>query len=114
MSAQGEWVTLMKVATLLKDKKVQKWMWVGLSAFVAFQVYFVRELLAALLLFTVAFLVFAVIALVLYLLDQGSRWGFDRVSALAQSSLALAGHTWVRLEDLTKRQIHRIRSEPAR
>ena len=104
----------MKVMNFLKSTKIQKWMWAGLGALVAFQLYFVREMVAALLLFTLAFLVFAGIALVLYLLEQASHWSLDWVSAHAQTSIQLARHTWIRIEDLTRRQLHRIRSEPAR
>ena len=41
-------------------------MWAGLAAFVALQIYFVREMVAALLLFTGVFAIFAIIALMIY------------------------------------------------
>ena len=65
----------MKVSKVCSEKKARKWMWLGLAAFVALQIYFVQEMLAALMLFTGLFIVCALIALVLYLVDRASQWG---------------------------------------
>ena len=57
------------------EKKARKWMWVGLLVFVALQIYFVQEMLAALILFTGVFVILAIGALVLYLVDRAGQWG---------------------------------------
>ena len=54
-------------------KKARKWLWIGLAAFAALQVYLVQELIAALVLFSVIFVVVAVAAVALYLLDRASQ-----------------------------------------
>ena len=59
---------------MFSEKKARRWMWVGLAAFVALQVYFVQEMLAALLLFTGVFAIIALIALVIYLVDRVGQW----------------------------------------
>jgi hypothetical protein len=89
-------------------------MWWGLAAIVAIQIYFVRDMLAALLLFTVAFLALAVIALGIYLLDEISLLGLDWAATHLKASWHIARHMWSRIEDITRKQLDRIRSAPAR
>ena len=81
-------------------------MWLGLAAFVALQIYFVQEMLAALVLFTGVFVVVAFIALVLYLVDRAGQWGLGWAGNQARRGLAVA-------EDLSKKQLRRPRSETA-
>ena len=96
----------MKVSKIFSEQKARKWLWFSIAAFVALQIYFIRELLAALLLFTGIFIFFAIVALVFYLIDRASRWG-----------LALAGHqakrAFMAAEEISKKQLRRPRSEPA-
>jgi hypothetical protein len=95
-----------KISRAVSEQKARKWLWIALGAFVALQIYFVQELLAALLLFTGIFIVCAIVALVLYLVDRGSRWGFGFAGHQAKRALAAA-------EDISKKQLRRPRSEPA-
>jgi hypothetical protein len=89
-----------------RDRKAWKWLWIGLVVLVALQIYFVRELLAALMLFTGIFIICAIIALALYLIDRVSRWG-----------LTIAGHQVKRaiiaVEEISKKPLRRPRSETA-
>ncbi len=96
----------MKVSEVYTERKARKWLWIGLGAFVALQIYFVRELLAALILFTGLFIVCAVIALVFYLIDKASRWGLSAAGHQAKRALTAA-------EEISKKQLRRPRSEPA-
>ncbi len=82
-------------------------MWVALGVFVALQIYFVQEMLAALMLFTGLFVVCAVAALGLYLIDKASRWGIGVAGSQAKRALVAA-------EEISKKQLRRPRSEPAR
>ena len=66
---------LVKVSKVFSERKARKWLWIALGALVALQIYFVQEMVAALMLFTGIFVVCAIIALVLYLVDRASRWG---------------------------------------
>ena len=88
------------------SRKTRKWLWIGLGAFVALQIYFVQELLVAFMLFTGVFVVCAVIALVLYLVDRASRWGIGVAGHQAKRVIAAA-------EEISKKQLRRPRSETA-
>jgi hypothetical protein len=96
----------LKVSKVFSEQRARKWLWIGLGAFVALQIYFVRELLAALILFTGLFIVCAVIALVVYLVDRASRWGLGVAGQQAKRALTAA-------EEISKKQLRRPRSEPA-
>jgi cytosine/uracil/thiamine/allantoin permease len=95
-----------KVSQVWSEKKARKWMWLGLLTFVALQIYFVQEMLAALILFTGVFVVFALGALVLYLVDRAGQWGLGWAGHKARRGLTLA-------EVISKKQLRRPRSEPA-
>jgi hypothetical protein len=95
-----------RVSREFSEKKARKWLWFALGAFVALQIYFVREMLAAFMLFTGIFIVFAIIALGLYLIDQASRWGLDMAEHQAKRALTA-------VEEISKKQLRRPRSEPA-
>ena len=97
----------MKLSQVWNERKARKWLWVGLGALVAIQLYFVQELLAALILFTGIFLVGATIALVLYLIDRAGRWSAGIAEQQAKRAVAV-------VEDFSKKQLRRPRSEPAR
>ena len=103
----------MKVSHKFSEKKVRKWMWVGLAAFVALQVYFVQEMLAALVLFTGVFVIFAIIALVLYLVDQAGKWSIGWAGARVSPAMQIARRGWTLAEDLSKKPFRRPRSETA-
>ena len=96
----------MKVSDVFTELKTRKWLWIGLGVFAALQIYFVRELLAALILFTGVFIVCAVLALVLYLVDRASRWGLDMAGNQAERAITAA-------EEISKKPLRRPRSEPA-
>jgi uncharacterized membrane protein (UPF0136 family) len=98
--------TALKFSTWFRDSKTKKWLWIGLGVIAALQIYFVRELLVALMLFTGLFVVCAVLALALYLVDRGSRWGLDVAGTQAKRALNAA-------EEISKKQLRRPRSETA-
>jgi hypothetical protein len=95
-----------KFSRWFRDSKAKKWIWIGLGAVAALQIYFVRELLIALMLFTGLFIVCAIIALVLYLIDRASRWGLDVAGTQAKRALNAA-------EEISKKPLRRPRSETA-
>jgi hypothetical protein len=95
-----------KVSRFLSERKARKGLWIALGVFTALQIYFVRELLAALMLFTGIFIVCAVLALVLYLADRASRWGLGVAGIQAKRAITAA-------EEISKKQLRRPRSEPA-
>src|ERR1700688_4345904 len=98
----------------LSESKARKWMWVGLVAFVGLQVYFVQEMLAALMLFTGLFVILAIAALVLYLVDRAGQWGLGWAGQHGRPVAQLARRGWAAAEDFSKKPFHRPRSETAR
>jgi hypothetical protein len=110
----------------ITGNKGRKWLWIGLAAFVAIQIYFVRELLAALFLFTVLFVIVASIALIVFLVDQvGQRtiaWAEPQTKQVAgQVAHRAAGflrRAWNSTElitkDVSKKLLHRLHSQTVR
>ena len=97
---------LVKVSKVFSERKARKWLWFALGALVALQLYFVQEMVAALMLFTGIFIVCAIVALVLYLVDRASRWGLGLAGNQAKRAIVAA-------EEISKKQLRRPRSEPA-
>jgi len=99
-----------------------KWAWYGLGALVAVQLYFVRELLAALVLFTIGFAVLGVIALGFYLVEKAGEWGFEWAEPRARILAPIVREQGARVieksaklvEELSKKPFHRPHSETAR
>ncbi len=104
----------MKFGKVLSESKARKWMWIGLVAFLALQVYFVQELLAALMLFTGLFVILAIGALILYLIDRAGQMGLGWAAQRARPVGQLARRAWAAAEDLSKKPFHRPRSETVR
>ena len=90
------------------DKKIPKWLWIGLAALVAVQIYYVREMLAALLIFAVLFGIAAVIAFVLFVLDQASQKTVEWAEPQAKRAAHAAHRGVVHLEEeISKKLPHR-------
>jgi hypothetical protein len=103
-----------KALQVFSEKKAQKWMWIGLAALVALRMHFVQELLAALMLFTIAFVVFAIIALMLYLVDRAGQWGLGWAGQHSGPAIELARRGWALAKDISKKSFRRPRSAPVR
>jgi len=65
-----------------------KWIWIGLAAVLALRFYYVREMIAAFIIFSALFAVIAVAALIVFLLDRASQqivvWAEPRVARFAR------------------------------
>ena len=97
-------------------------MWISLAAIAAVQLYFVRELLAALFLFTVLFVIVAAVALVLYLVDlAGQRtiaWAEPQTKHAVGQASGLLHRAWNTAEfntkNVSKKLLHRLHSQTVR
>ena len=90
------------------DKKISKWVWIGLAALVAIQIYYVREMLAALAIFAVLFGIGAVIAFVLFLFDQVSQKTVEWAEPQAKRAAQAARRGVVHIEEeISKKLPHR-------
>jgi hypothetical protein len=103
-----------RVSKFFREKKTRKWLWVGLAAYIGLQIYFVQEMLAALLLFTIAFVVCAIVLAILYLVDRVGQWSLGWAGQQAKPAIELARRGLNAVEDVSKKQLHRQHSEPAR
>jgi uncharacterized membrane protein YqjE len=102
-----------KLSQKFSEKKARKWMWAALAAFVALQVYFVQEMVAALILFTGVFVVLALIALIFYLVDQAGQWSIGWAGQQVRPAVQLLRRGWTLAEELSKKPFRRPRSETA-
>jgi hypothetical protein len=67
-----------------------KWVWIGLAAVLALRFYYVREMIAALMIFSVLFAAGAIVALAVFLVDRASR----QIVIWAEAGLGAVMH-WV-------------------
>jgi uncharacterized membrane protein YhaH (DUF805 family) len=94
--------------------KSRKWMWWFLGVIVALQLYFVRELLAAFVLFAVAFAAIAFVIASLYTLQQGWAIAVARVAESKRPVMVAVRQGVQSVEDMARRPFRRPDSEPAR
>jgi len=95
-------------------KKARKWLWIGLATVAAVQIYFVQELMAALVLFSVLFAAVAAGVLLVYLFDRAGQRTMVWAEPQAMHAARAARRAWARAEDVSRKQLHRLRSETAR
>jgi len=97
----------------VKQQKLTRALWWALGIVFVFQLYFVRELLAAELLFGAAFAVLFITGFVIYMLgragERGFIWAESRIRALAQSSRRGLSA----LEEISRKTFRHPRSESA-
>lgn len=104
------------MVTKLDENRARKWMWRVLAALAAVQLYFVRELLAALALFAVAFIVLGLTGLLLYLMHGAGQRGLvwaERSSQLVAGRFRQVAAV-VRAAPISRSSIRRLRSLTAR
>jgi hypothetical protein len=83
----------------------KKCLGVAAALVVVWQFYYFRELAAALLIFTILFLMFAAIAGAIYLVGRAGEKGLEMAEPAARRGLVLA-------EEISKKTFHRPRSVP--
>jgi hypothetical protein len=102
------------IKQLWGKKEVRKWVWIVVTAFVALQIYFVQEMLVALVLFTVVFSMIAGIALFLYVVDRAGQWSLGWVGHHTRPAFQAIRRGWQSVETISRKQLRRLRSEPVR
>ncbi|MGD0957932.1 MAG: hypothetical protein ABR953_14045 [Candidatus Acidiferrales bacterium] len=98
---------------LIQKTKVRKGLLSILAAFVVFQLYFVRELLAAELIFGVGFAVVLVLVGIFYLVGTLGERGLELTEAGARVALSSARRGYSALEEISKRPLRHPHSESA-
>ena len=104
----------MKSFRAVDKKKARKWIWITVAALLALQIYLVQELLAALVLFSAAFVFVGAVVLFLYLFDQAGRRTMAWAEPQTIRAARLARRALARAEQVSKKQLHRQRSETVR
>jgi hypothetical protein len=102
-------------------RRVPRIIWYILAAFAAVQLYFVQELLAALIVFAMLFGIVAVIALTVFVVGRAGNtalnWAEDTVHTAHPSRyvtrFTAKHHFRARLESFSRRLLHRLRSVTA-
>ena len=79
-------------AVQLKDRRKQKWIWGLLLALASYESYFVRSQLAALFLFTILFVILAVLIMLYILMVDAIYSGFLWVASIRRSFHSLLQH----------------------
>ena len=92
----------------------RKWMWRFLAVLVVFQLYFVRELLAAFALFAAAFAAIAFVVISLYMLQKSWEVAVARVAASRHPVVNFARRGVSAIEDIARRPLRRPGSAAAR
>jgi hypothetical protein len=91
--------------------RIKKWMWWALIVVIAFQIYFVRELFAAELLFGAGFLVLAVFVGLFYMAGAVGERGLDWAGAHTHLLTSAARWSLSRVEAISKKTFRHPRSE---
>jgi len=90
------------------ERKISKKLWIALAALLAIQIYYVREMLAALFIFALVFGFGAVIVFVLFLLDRASQKTVEWAEPQAKRAAHAARRGVVYLEEeISKKLPHR-------
>jgi hypothetical protein len=98
----------------LRNRKIQRGLWAGLAALIAVQIYYVREMLAALFIFAVLFAFGAVVAFILFLLDRASQRTAEWMEPQAKRAAQAARRGFTHLEEeVPKKLPHRPVGAPA-
>jgi hypothetical protein len=66
-------ISLKRFLNKLAGTNTKKWIWIGLAAVPAIRLYYVREMIAALIIFSVFFVGAATVVLIVFLLDRASQ-----------------------------------------
>lgn len=98
---------------LIGKAKVRKGVLLVLAVFFILQLYFVRELLAAELIFGAAFAIVALLVAVFYLVGTLSERGFELTEAGARVIATSARRGYSALEEISKKSLSNPHSESA-
>ncbi len=66
-------ISFRRLSHKLAGKDRKRWIWIGLAAVPAIRLYYVQEMIAALIMFSVFFVSAAMVVLIIFLLDRASQ-----------------------------------------
>lgn len=100
-------------AGLFRQKAVRKWLFSSLAVLFILQLYFVREMLAAEVLFGMLFVVVLLLVGIFYAVGALGERGLDLAEAGIRVAARSARWSYSALEDLSKRQFRHRHSQSA-
>lgn len=101
------------IAAIKQNARLRNRILLGIAVFVILQTYFVRELLAAEVLFGLAFAVLFVMGVIFYLVGALGERGLDWAEAGVRVVAPYVRRGYVAIEDFSKRPFRHPRSESA-
>jgi len=107
-------ISFRRLSDKLAGTDRKKWIWIGLAAVPAIRLYYVQEMIAALIIFSVLFVGVSTVVLIIFLLDHASQ----HVITWAEAGVARVVHRVVdAVEDIIASPVwaqavpHRFRKE---
>ena len=97
-----------------KETKVRKRVALSLLVLLVLQLYFVRELIAAEVLFGLGFWLLLTLGLIFYLVGAIGERGFGLLEEAGRAAIPVARRGYARIEELSKKPFRHPRSESAR
>lgn len=94
--------------------RIKKWMWIVLAGVVALQIYFIRALLAAELLFGLLFGLGLLLAFLIFLAEEIGEWSMEWARPRAREFATIAWRRLAQLEAFSKKSFRHLRSESVR
>lgn len=87
-------------------RRVPKWVWWAVAAAIALQIYFVQEILAAYLIFSILFAGLLVLMLAIYLLSEVGDYALQRIEVDARAVGKRARQQWIHAEAFLQQHSH--------
>jgi len=97
----------------MNEDRLRRWVLLALGAAFALHIYFVQELLAALLLLGAAFLAIALLTVVIWLMQGGGQRAVAWVEVRVRSSYTVLRRGFALAAELSRKIFHRPHSRPA-
>ncbi len=101
------------ILAIKQNPKLRNRILMGLAGFAVLQTYFVRELIAAELLFVLGFSVFFVLGVIFYTVGAIGERGLDWAEAGIRAATPIARRSFSALEEISRRPFRHPRSESA-
>jgi hypothetical protein len=101
------------ISAVKENSKLRNRILMGLAVFAILQTYFVRELIAAELLFVLGFAVFFTLGVIFYVVGAIGERGLDLAEAGIRVAAPIARRSFSALEEISRRPFRHPRSESA-
>lgn len=95
------------------SKRLKKWIWAAGAVVIALNIYFVRELFAAEILFGLLIGTLLLVIFVLYAVQQVGQLSLEFARPLARAVAQTALRGWLFVEEFSRKPFRRPRSESA-